>query len=393
MRKENDFFENLLGSFSRNDFFEQYWGKQVLYLDRSIDPVVDFPISIATINDFFANERLRHPWVKLVKEGSEIPLKEYRNNELSQLTDFIDNNKLFAYLNKGATIVANSIDKTIPTIGLYCRQLEKELAVKVWANLYISPPNSRGFGIHQDIHDVIVIQLEGEKNWRIFPREKNLGPRQPGPSDHPEQEFVLKKGEMVYLPKNYPHMAFATDSSPSVHLSLGFEGLFWKDIVKHFANEIIKDQDFEQRVPIPMQGKDQYKKFIHDFQKKWEELNQDKHPLDFIEQQNAAVHHQKSAQNGNRLSDYLAINHLKLQNKLRKKPYVAYKLNSEGKTVSLSFHGKEFSFPVFINSLLEKLLQDQPYCLEEIEVPQSDQEKLMFAKKLIQEGILEVVLS
>lgn len=384
-------FNKLIGNFSKETFFKEHWGKKWLYLKKEDYPSQNCPVSIDFIDDFFTNTRLRHPWVKLIQQGVEVPIKEFRNEKLSQLTDIIDNDKLFEHLNSGATIVANSIDKNFGPIGIYCRGLEKELSVKVWANLYISPPKSRGFGIHQDIHDVIVVQIAGKKNWHIYPREANNGPRTPRPNDIPEKEFQLQENELVYLPKNYPHMAYATDDSPSVHLSLGFEGLFWSDLVKHFSKKASEDVDFQQRIPIPIEGKEAFNDFLKAFQEKWLAFNKENNPIDVLDELNTATYHQQNAQKGNRLSDWLGLNQVTLDTTLKKRSYLAHQLQKKGKLIQLTFHRKNLKFPIFIASILDQFLQEEAYKLSDIKSQQSDQEKIALAKKLIQEGLLTII--
>ena len=383
-------FKELLGSYSADTFLQENWGKTWLHLDSQYTPCRNTPISIEILDEYFTNARLRYPWVKLVKQGSEIPLKEYRNERLSKVTELIDNDKLFGFLDQGASLVSNSIDKSFGPIGMYCRALEKELSVKVWANLYVSPPNSRGFGIHQDTHDVIVIQLAGKKNWHIYPREENHGPRKPSPDDIPEAEFQLKENEFLYLPKNYPHMAFATDDSPSIHLSLGLEGLFWSDLVNQFAKKVNEDPDFNQRVPIPIEGEKAYQHFMESFTRKWKNWNEKLDPTELLDELNTAVYHQTNAQKENRVSDWLGLNDINENSYLKKRVYVAHSLETQGKEVILQFHNKKLNFPFFLAPLLESLLKEKPFQLKDITVKQTEKEKIAFAKMLIKEGILTI---
>lgn len=383
-------FKELIGSYSLETFLQENWGKTWLHLDRQYVPCANSPLSIELLDEYFTNARLRYPWVKLVKQGSEIPLKEYRNERLSKVTELIDNDKLFSFLDQGASLVSNSIDKSFGPIGLYCRALEKELSVKVWANLYVSPPKSRGFGIHQDTHDVIVIQLAGKKNWQIYPREENHGPRKPGLDDIPEAEFELKENELLYLPKNYPHMAFAADDGPSVHLSLGLEGLYWSDLVNQFAKKINEDPDFNQRIPIPLEGEKAYQYFMESFKKKWKGWNEKLNPTELLNELNTATNHQTNAQMEGRMSDWLGLNEIDENSYLKKRPYVAHSLENQGKEVILRFQNKKLNFPFFIASLLESLLKEEAFQLKNITVEQTEKEKIAFAKMLIKKGILTI---
>lgn len=385
-------FQELLGKLPTELFFKEYWGKKWLYLGKDDSPIQNRKISIEFLDDFFTNTRLRYPWVKLIRNGGEVAFKEYRNSKLSQLTDFIDNEKLFEQLRDGATIIANSIDKSHGQIGIYCRELEKELSVKIWANLYVSPAKSSGIGIHQDAHDIIIIQLAGKKNWHIYPKESYSGPRQPGPNDIPEKEFQIQENELIYLPKNHPHMANAIDDSPSVHLALSFEGLVWSDLIEHFAKQANEDIDFQQRVPIPLEGEEAYNSFLKKFQEKWISFNLANHPLDHVENLNTATYHQQNAQNKSRLSDWLGQDNINGKTLLQKRSYVAHKLIKKGKSIHLIFHNRQLTFPIFLSPLLEQLLDESAFKLENISTQLSEKEKIAIARKLIKEGLLSICI-
>ena len=49
-----------------------------------------------------------------------------------------------------------------------CRQLEAEFSCPVQTNIYLTPPNAQGFQTHYDNHDVLVLQVEGAKRWRLY---------------------------------------------------------------------------------------------------------------------------------------------------------------------------------------------------------------------------------
>ena len=49
--RQNSTFQNLLGKISREEFFEQYWGKEFLFL-KGIDRNNYLPISENELNSF-----------------------------------------------------------------------------------------------------------------------------------------------------------------------------------------------------------------------------------------------------------------------------------------------------------------------------------------------------
>ncbi len=66
-----------------------------------------------------------------------------------------------------------------------------------------------GVGPHFDSYDVFLLQLQGQRRWRIG-RQKDLSLQDGLPlkilsAFVPEQEFVLDPGDMLYLPPRYAH--------------------------------------------------------------------------------------------------------------------------------------------------------------------------------------------
>ena len=68
----------------------------------------------------------------------------------------------------GATIVLQALHHTWLPLARFCRELEAELGAGVQANSYYTPRRSQGFAVHHDTHDVFVLQVAGEKHWRVY---------------------------------------------------------------------------------------------------------------------------------------------------------------------------------------------------------------------------------
>ncbi|KAL1335468.1 hypothetical protein AAHE18_11G249500 [Arachis hypogaea] len=119
----------------------------------------------------------------------------------------------------------------------------------VGANLYLTPPNSQGLACHYDDHCVFVCQIFGSKQWTVFSQSSQLLPRlyddlNGSDIDYTKagkREFFLKEGDVLYIPRGFPHEAYTTsgDGSPefSLHLTLSIEvepPFEWEGIT-HFA--------------------------------------------------------------------------------------------------------------------------------------------------------------
>ncbi|XP_078439397.1 uncharacterized protein LOC144709663 isoform X2 [Wolffia australiana] len=113
----------------------------------------------------------------------------------------------------------------------------------VGANIYLTPPGSQGLARHYDDHCVFICQLLGTKRWTVSPRSTPLLPRLYEPlggssssvsrgSCGDDKEFVLREGDILYIPRGCPHEAQTFGdiaespiemSTFSLHLTLGIE--------------------------------------------------------------------------------------------------------------------------------------------------------------------------
>jgi ribosomal protein L16 Arg81 hydroxylase len=143
-------------------------------------------------------------------------------------------------------------------LAALCRRLSDEVSHRVSVNLYVTPPRSQGLDRHQDGHDVLILQLEGRKRWRIWPSDA------PPPLDSlpaltfetgkrirsdyrgtpfggrsvTDQEIAgktewnldLGPGEMIYVPRGWAHEVW-TEDSHSAHLTFGFHLTSWVDLL------------------------------------------------------------------------------------------------------------------------------------------------------------------
>lgn len=111
----------------------------------------------------------------------------------------------------------------------------------VGVNMYLTPPNSQGLARHYDDHCVFVCQLLGTKKWKVFTKSNSQLPRLYDPidslhcPDSSEAEnsvaacklFSLGEGDVLYIPRGFPHEAYTNScdgpSGFSLHLTFGIE--------------------------------------------------------------------------------------------------------------------------------------------------------------------------
>ena len=95
----------------------------------------------------------------------------------------------------------------------FCRQLEDAFGLGVQANSYYTPRGSQGFAVHHDTHDVLVLQVAGEKRWLLYnpllelPLKHQRYSRSLGDEGEPTDDIILRAGDMLYLPRGWLHQA------------------------------------------------------------------------------------------------------------------------------------------------------------------------------------------
>lgn len=115
-------------------------------------------------------------------------------------------------------------------------------------------------GAHVDHYDVFLIQTYGERNWQIDASE-SMGQGKPNLAFRNDvdikllQEFkathdwILKPGDMLYLPPEVPHHGVAVN--PCLTYSLGMRAPSQADLISDFADDIASRLEEDQRYVDP----------------------------------------------------------------------------------------------------------------------------------------------
>jgi len=218
----------------RDRFAGQYWGQQPL-----LSPAADLPggfgalLSADAIDELVSQRGLRTPFLRVAKDGATLPDKTFttQGGVGAGIADQVSDDRLVRLFADGSTLVLQALHRVWPPILEFCQRLAAELGHPVQANAYVTPPQNQGFSAHYDVHDVFVLQIEGEKQWRIHPpvlesplRDQPWNDRkssvQRQAEESPMLEAILRPGDCLYLPRGYLHAATAL-GGVSTHLTLG----------------------------------------------------------------------------------------------------------------------------------------------------------------------------
>ncbi|MDP3415586.1 cupin domain-containing protein [Falsiroseomonas sp.] len=212
-------------------------------------------ISIAEIDAFLATDAAARPRISMAdssrKGSAAVPEEDYAFPDGG-----LDLPGLFACFDAGATLVVSQFNQMHAPLARFCRGLEQVYLHAVQANIYLTPPGAQGFRMHYDTHDVLVLQVEGEKAWRIWPGQPFPNPtrRTPWPGGiEPLAEaetITLRPGDALYVPRGVLHDAATQDGEPSLHVTIGFMEPSFAEVLR-MAVDLLEESEPALRATFP----------------------------------------------------------------------------------------------------------------------------------------------
>ena len=201
----------------------------------------------AAVDELVSRRGLRAPFLRVARNGQTLGDREFTQGGGvgATVADQVSDDKLLRLFAGGATIVLQGLHRTWGPLIDFTQELAEELGHPVQANAYVTPRQSTGFSDHYDVHDVFVLQMGGEKQWRLRPPVHPAPLRDEPWTDHraaveeastgePALEFTLRPGDVLYLPRGWVHSATAL-GGVSTHLTLGIH--VWTR--RHLADALV----------------------------------------------------------------------------------------------------------------------------------------------------------
>ena len=238
-------------------FLDRYWTRAPLH-HAGADPAAFADLlSVEDVDRFVASSSPRLPTFRLVRDGRPLDPSTYTRTAKvggQAVAGMGDPGRIFDELRSGATIVLQGLQRSWAPLTRFCRALELELSHGVQANAYVTPAGSRGLGVHYDTHDVFVLQLAGTKAWTIHePVLADPLASQPwkGTADDagpPVLSVDLQAGDCLYVPRGFLHSARAQEAL-SAHLTIGVVTTTWHDVVRELVASVAEEPEFRRALP------------------------------------------------------------------------------------------------------------------------------------------------
>jgi ribosomal protein L16 Arg81 hydroxylase len=243
----------LIAPLTEAEFFAKHWERAPL-LVRGAAARFAGVFDLAELDNMLAEFGRPHAQgIRLAKYGeggtnSSIP---------SDVPPHLDS--LYAAYLQGCTLNVNDISEHHGRVRALIERLIDSFRCRVTSNLFLTPPGARAFPLHYDTHEVLVLQLDGAKHWRVYspvieaPLKQTTGDRE---VDHaiagePLLDVVVEAGDILYVPRGFLHEAWTESDRHSLHITAGIHATSIRDLLVELIDERVQHDVTLRRCPTP----------------------------------------------------------------------------------------------------------------------------------------------
>jgi ribosomal protein L16 Arg81 hydroxylase len=379
---ENLTLATLLAPVSEAEFRERYWERQPLVVRRDNPDYYDNLFTLADFDDAIT----RSPdYVKLANA-------ETKKNKSYTATSALGLEAILSDMRSGGTLILDQLHHRDPKLNLLCRALAPEFGHRFQTNLYLTPPNGRGFSPHWDNHDVFILQVVGSKHWkiekerRVFP-EKTMSMGDEGRELGPAQSFTLSQGDLIYIPRGFVHAA-ECGPEPSLHITLGVTAIFFEDLLHSIIKAgLQRHEELRSALPLGfMRGGT--KGVVEQAKSALRTLGDEAFLTEVVDQFRDELVKSFPLDVSGQVFEHFQPAPLSLADNVGPRRGIVYQMHRGEDSVRINVGGRSIVFPGFFGDSLNFALKTPQYAVGEIAGDIEDEEKVVFVERLIQEGLV-----
>lgn len=249
-------FELLFGPYSAPRLLTEVYEKQHLHLSgRPVDHFERLFSLSTTEKILWAHEAQLRDFVRYHSHGRDV-VTPSNVGQMDVLRWIVKE------YSRGTTLILNALEDRHLPIARFVRELELYFGFHVSAAAYVTPTGARAFGIHFDTHDVVIAQVEGSKIYDLFedtkvpPLPLRRQQSEVADVDHltPISTVEMQPGDVLYMPRGLIHVA-KTSSQHSLHLTFSLHPQKMADLAAA-AVELAAEANPAMRVSAPKDGTD-----------------------------------------------------------------------------------------------------------------------------------------
>ena len=373
-------------------FFDDIFERRVFHHARNQPDYWHRLLTLGELDQILGTHEVRFPDIRLAQSGATIETEDY------SVEGLIDPLAVARLYSRGATVIFSHLQNRSKPIADFVNGLSSRFSSPVQANVYLTPAQAQGFPAHWDTHCVLVLQISGSKVWKIY----DGGPALPLRGQHFEkgvhsaavgpvtEEFELKAGDVAYVPRGVIHSAHSTDQA-SLHITVGLLNYTWVDVIlEAVADVALSDERFRKsvRVDDAMWASAEWRDLVA---QRWRELSAAVNlPASVAALRSDMLSRQKPYL-GNLLSQTGGALALHADSVIALRSGAQYDLLVEAERVQVEFMGHVIDFPGTVTAALQKILDRQPVRISQLPGRLAIDERLVLARRLIHEGLVEVL--
>lgn len=249
----------LIDPVAPENFFQDYWDQEMLSISGTAGRFDDI-LTGDNFCDALFDAKLGDKRLKYIQKtiGNRDASQDFFLRQKATWQDRKSLSELASLLHSG-TLVFDSVQNVMPSAKIWCRELFAEFSCQITINAYFSAgPNASAFDAHFDQQDVFILQLEGEKEWRLWERDRVVNPI-PGypetkaltpPYLPADETILLTPGDLLYVPRGTWHWPRSLDDNPSLHLTLTLVMPKPTDIVGWLGQVLGEELDARSSLPF-----------------------------------------------------------------------------------------------------------------------------------------------
>jgi ribosomal protein L16 Arg81 hydroxylase len=372
-------------------FLEEHWERSPLLVSRDEEGRFDDLLSQAEAERLLSSTALRYPAFRLVKAGERLGVGGYTLDipwRPASFTGTVDVERAATEFERGATLVIQALHLHHRPVAEFCRLLEAELGHPVQANAYYTPRSAQGLPVHHDTHDVLCLQVAGEKRWLVYDpvlelplKDQRYSPEL-GDAGESVLDVVLRPGDTLYLPRGWLHEAL-TSETDSLHITVGINVYTRLDALRAALEECAREEVEYRR------GVDEGDEFPTSdlLDRLAERLNDDA----VLRRRRARFVDSRRPIRDDQFDQQRALESLGLDTPLELRATVVFDLTRGEEGIELAFEGRRLVFPAHAAPEVEAAAEAEgTFTASELPGELDDAGRLVLVRRLVREGFLRV---
>ena len=190
--------------------------------------------------------------LSLSRESVVVPPDRWLTRNSAGTGNQVDVAKVESYLAQGFSLCVTRIDEYAPHLTALCDDIRARSCEQIKVGVIVTTGKEGAFKLHYDPEDLIILQVEGSKRWKIYgPAVAHPVIGMPPPAAPPEEapifDEVLHAGDFLFVPGGNWHRC---ENGPgrSVHLGFFFLPPTGWHFIKALTSELVTDEIF--RTPL-----------------------------------------------------------------------------------------------------------------------------------------------